>query len=278
VRSFLDAHSIANEIRLSRTVRKTASALLVEGAKDARVFRNLVDDAVCDVVQTEGKRNATGALNVLRKSNHSGALVVVDSDFSRLDGQLILDPDVICTEDHDMEAMLLKSPAPEKVLVEHDLRSDAFGKDLSVTLAKGVMPLGYARLSSITNKLKLSFKDLDHSKFVVGPPVTIDERKLAQELLTKNPHCKHSVKELIDMAGKLSDAKHDCWQVSCGHDMTAALAVMLSKKAVHPVTAYTVERQLRLSYHPTDFAGTELCKEIEEWEQKNAPYSILRRG
>lgn len=277
MRGFLDAHSIANEIRLSRTLRKTASALLVEGAKDARVFRNLVDHAVCDVVQTEGKRNATGALNVLRRSNHRGVLVVVDSDFSRLDGQLILDPDVVWTEDHDIEAMLLKSPAPEKVMVEHDLKPDAFGKDLGASLAKGVLPLGYARLASIRNKLNLSFKDLDHSKFVMGPPATIDEDKLAHELLTKNPHCKYSAKDLVDMARKLSDSKHDCWQVSCGHDMTAALAVMLSKKAVHPVPAYTVERQLRLSYHPSDFVGTPLYKEIKEWEEKNAAYSILRK-
>ena len=277
MRGYLDPHSIANEIRLSRTVRKQASALLVEGSTDARVFRNLVDDAACDVVQTEGKHNATGALNVLRKSNQPGALVVVDSDFSRLDGQLSRDPDVLWTEDHDMEAMLLKSPAPEKVMIEHDLKTDSFGKDLSVTLAQGVIPLGYARLSSIKNNLRLSFKDLDYTKFVIGPPAAIDEVKLAQELLSKNPQCKHSAKDLVDMARKISDSKHDCWQVSCGHDMTAALAVMLSKNSVHPVSSYAVERQLRLSYHITDFAGTPLCKEIKEWEEKNAPYSILRK-
>ena len=33
MRSSVDGFSIANEIRLSRTVRKKASALLVEGAK-----------------------------------------------------------------------------------------------------------------------------------------------------------------------------------------------------------------------------------------------------
>jgi hypothetical protein len=276
VRSSVDAHSIANEIRLSRTVRKAASALLVEGSKDPRVFRNLVDDNVCDVVQTEGKRNATGALNVLRKSNHKGALVVVDSDFSRLDGQLILDPDVVWTEDHDIEAMLLKSPAPEKVMIEYDLKVDAFGKDLSVSLAKGVMPLGYARLSSIKDKLNLNFKDLDHSKFLVGPPAAIDQPKLAKELLAKNPHCKLAAKDLIGLMDKLVDGKHDCWQVSCGHDMTAALSHMLTKKFGREIPSWTVERQLRLSYHPTDFVGTALHKEIKEWEERNGDYRILK--
>jgi hypothetical protein len=111
---------------------------------------------------------------------------------------------------------------------------------------------------------------------VIGPPAAIDEAKLAQELLTKNPHCKYSAKDLVDMARKLSDSKHDCWQVSCGHDMTAALAVMLSEKSIHPVTSNTVERQLRLSYHITDFAATPLCKEIKGWEERNSAYRILR--
>lgn len=276
MRNSVDAHSVANEIRLSRTVRKAASALLVEGSKDARVFRNLVNDDACDVVQTEGKRNALGALNVLRKSKHVGALVIVDSDFSRLDGQLILDPDVICTEDHDIEAMLLKSPAPEKVMIEYDLKVDAFGKELSVSLAKGVMPLGYARLSSIKYKLGLDFKDLDYSKFLAGPPPTIDQNRLALELLAKNPHCKLNVKDLIGLQDRLVDSKHDCWQVSCGHDMTKALSQMLARKFGREITSWTVERQLRLSYHPSDFVGTALHKEIKGWEARNGTYRILK--
>jgi hypothetical protein len=277
VRGYLDAYSIANEIRLSRTVRKGASALLVEGSKDARVFRNLVDESGCDVVQTEGKHNATRALNVLRKASQAGALVVVDSDFSRLDGQLILDPDVLWTEDHDIEGMVLKSPAPEKLMIEYDLKLDEFGRDLGTTLAKGVMPLGYMRLASIKNKLNLDFKQLDHSKFVVGPPPVIDEAKLAQEILAKNPRCSHPAKDLIGMMQGVSNSSHDCWQVSCGHDMTAALSVMLTQRIGRDIPSYTVERQLRLSYHPSDFASTQLCKEIKEWEAKNAPYGILKK-
>lgn len=261
---------------MSRTVRKTASALLVEGSKDARVFRNLVDESLCDVVQTEGKRNATRALAILRKSNQAGALVVMDSDFSRLDGQLILDPDVLRTEDHDLEGMLLKSPAPEKVMIEYDLKTDSFGKDLSLTLANGVMPLGYLRLTSIKNRLNLDFKNLEYDKFIVGPPTAIDEKKLAQDVLAKNPMCNYSTRDLITMMSGVADSKHDCWQVSCGHDMTAALSVMLTNKFGRPIPSYTVERQLRLSYHPVDFASTALSKEIKEWESRNGTYQILR--
>ena len=81
---------------------------------------------MCDVVPSEGKRNAYHALNDLRKSKHAGVLVVVDADFSRVDGQLILDPDVVVSDDHDMESMLVKSRALVKLLIEYDLKADDF--------------------------------------------------------------------------------------------------------------------------------------------------------
>jgi hypothetical protein len=262
---------------MSRTVRKQASALLVEGAKDVRVFRNLIDESICDVVQTEGKRNATGALNLLRRSNHVGVLVVVDADFSRLENQLILDPDVISTEHHDMESMLLKSPAPSKLMIEYDLRADEFGPHIGSLLAKAAAPLGYLRLASIKNKLNLGFNSLEYRNFVAGPPPVIDAGKLVQEVLAKNLSCKQSEADLLVMMVALQTGDHDHWQVSCGHDMTAILSTLLTARLKREVPPYTVERQLRLSYHLSDFRPTALYGAIRAWENKNAPYAILRK-
>jgi hypothetical protein len=276
VRGSVDAHSIANTIRMSRTVRKHASALLVEGPKDVRVYRNFIDESVCDILSTEGKTNAAGALNVLRNSREAGVLVVVDSDFSRLHGQQVLDPDVITTDDHDIEAMLVKSPAPGKLLIEYDLRPDVFGPDVGAALAKAVMPLGYLRFASLKHNLNLDFKNLIFRAFVRGNPVRIDEQRLVREVLAKNPRCTHSENDLRQMMGNVANANHDYWHVGCGHDMTAALAVLLADKTGRDVPSYTIERQLRLSFHPTDVAATALFREIKAWEQRNTPYGILR--
>jgi hypothetical protein len=261
---------------MSRTVRKDASALLVEGPKDVRVFRNLINEAACDIVSTEGKPNAVGALNVLRRSGQRGILVVIDSDFSRLGGQQIIDPDVVTTDVHDIEAMMLQSAAPQKLMVEYDLRPDAFGPDLGDLLALAAMPLGYLRLASIRFNLSLKFSDLRFSKFVnTASPVTLDEQELVKEVLSKSPWCKHREKDVIGLIRRVSKPTDDCWHVSCGHDMTDVLAVLLGSKAGRDVTAYTVERQLRLSYHPTDFARTQLFVDIRSWEQRNVPYEVL---
>jgi hypothetical protein len=54
------------------------------------------------------------------------------------------------------------------------------------------------------------------------------------------------------------------------------LAALLSNKLGREVPPYTVERQLRLGYHMTDFELTPLCAAIRAWEQRNAPYIVLR--
>jgi len=189
--SAVDPHSIANEVKLSRSRKKDASALLVEGPTDARLLRNYVNERRCDVVPTLGRKNALDALRLLRTSNEPGVLVILDSDFAQISGTQIADPDVVSTDLHDIEAMMLSSPAVVKLLIEYDLRADEFGPDLGLLLAKTVVPLGYLRFISNRDRLWIKFSDIDFRAFVkTGMPPSIDEQRLIAEVLTKNPRCR----------------------------------------------------------------------------------------
>src|SRR6266404_4360993 len=126
-----------------------------------------------------------------------------------------------------MESMLLKSPAPIKLLIEYDLKANEFGLDVGQILATASIPLGYMRLASLKHKLNLGFNKIDYTKFVVGPPPQIDPANLVQEVLIQNPTCNRSATELLGMMVALRKAEHDHWQVGCGHDMTAILAALL---------------------------------------------------
>lgn len=261
---------------MSRAVRKEASALLVEGSKDARVFRNFVCEPACDIVPTEGKSNALGALNLLRRANQRGVLVIVDADFSDLNGQQVIDPDVFMTDVHDLEAMLLRSPAPRKVMIEYDLAADSFGADIGEILARAATPIGYLRLVSQRSNLNLKFTDLVFPQFTeVKPTLKIDERRLANTVVKNSPGCRHQVTDLLPLMASVVNNSDDHWQVSCGHDMAALFALLLGQRVGREVPAYTVERQLRLSYHASYFAGTRLFASIREWERRNAPYVVL---
>lgn len=280
MKPFIDVHSIANTVRMSRALRKHSCALLVEGYKDVRVFRNLVCESACDVFPTEGKANALGALNLLRRSNQRGVLVIIDADFTDLNGQQVIDSDVIATDVHDLEAMLLKSPAPERVMTEYDLAIDSFGTDIGEMLAHAAKPIGYLRLASVRSNLRLKFTDLVFPRFTeINPALRVDERKLAHEVVRNSPACRHDVRSLLHLmasVANVSSTSDDHWRISCGHDMAALFAMLLGQKVGRDVPAYTVERQLRLSYHASYFAGTRLFASIRAWEQRNAPYIVLR--
>jgi len=277
VRGLIDAHSVANIVRMTRAVRPRASALLVEGSKDVRVYRNFTDEHACDVVPSEGRKNALGALALLRKSGESGVLVITDADFSVLFGTQINDPDVVVTDGHDLECMLVQSPALTKLLIEYDLAPSQFAPDLAVSLAMAVQPLGYLRLAAFKFRLQLDFKAIDFRVFTTpGLTPGLDANALVNEVVQKNRPCGRTAAELQRMMSHLVNAAHDPWVVACGHDITALLALLLSRVVKREVPPSTVERQMRLSYEAAHFKSTRLYAHIQGWEQRNPFYRILR--
>jgi hypothetical protein len=202
--------------------------------------------------------------------------VALDSDFSQIGGASVTDPDVIFTDLHDIEAMMLNSPATRKVLIEYDLGVQEFGPDLGLLLATAVIPLGYLRVISIRDNLSLKFTELDFLQFLtIGSPPVIDEAKLIAEVLSKNPRCRLDAAGLQQKIDDSRDATHDPWHLGCGHDMTGVFAALLASKAGRPVPPFTVERQLRLAYERQYFEASGFFTRIRAWEQRNPPYTVL---
>ncbi|MCU0286443.1 MAG: DUF4435 domain-containing protein, partial [Acidobacteria bacterium] len=92
--------------------------LVVEGDTDARVFRDFIDNT-CILIPAEGKDNAVKALEMLEKSGFQGLLVIVDADFWRLEGHKTVSMNLLLTDNHDFDTMILSTPeVMEKVLEE----------------------------------------------------------------------------------------------------------------------------------------------------------------
>lgn len=154
---------IANRIRLLRTQSQyTGSFLIVEGDTDARVWTNLVHSTKCRVENAYNKDKAVQVLNILEQGNFAGVLAVVDADFDILEGTVPLSPNLLFTDTHDLETMLLKSPALEKVLLEHgsEDKIKSFGKDIRQTLLESAKIIGYLRWASLKFDYCLKFEDL----------------------------------------------------------------------------------------------------------------------
>ena len=111
-----DANRVASEVVQKRTLLPTnTTLLLVEGPDDDRVYRSFLDEARCKTVLCDGKPNLIGAANILQGYTINGWLGIADADFSAFTGEQ-LPPNVLATDDHDLEIMVLNTSALSELL------------------------------------------------------------------------------------------------------------------------------------------------------------------
>src|SRR4028119_78327 len=280
MRESITPDRIANKIRLLRT-QHPGSFLIAEGDTDARVWKNLVDSTKCRVENASNKDNAVKVLNILEKDNFAGVLAVVDADFDILEETVLLSQNLLLTDTHDLETMLLKSPALEKVLREHGSteKIERFPQDIRQTLLESAKIIGYLRWASLKFKYGLKFEGLAFNKFVDDRTLILDESKLIQTV--KN----HSQKPGLDeqeIRGNMDSLKtdtQDMWHVCCGHDMISILSIAFGKALAsfnsQTANPNVLEQYLRVAYESAHFRETKLYRYIQRWEQTNKPFDVL---
>ena len=273
---------IANRIRLLRTQSQyTGSFLIAEGDTDARVWKNLVDSTKCRVENAHNKNNAVAVLNILEKGKFAGVLAIVDADFDILEGSVPLSPNLLFTDTHDLETMLLKSPALDKVLLEHgsEDKIKSFAKDIRQTLLESAKVIGYLRWASLKFDYSLKFEDLAFKKFVDDRTLILNQSELIKTVKNNSQKQGLDEREIQQKMDSLTTTTQDMWYVCCGHDMIGILSIALCKalgscnsKQVEP---NVLEKDLRLAYESAHFRLTKLYLAIQTWEQTNQPFEVL---
>lgn len=171
MRDLLTVDRVANQIRLLRS-NFSGTFLLVEGRSDKIFYERFVDKTLCELIVTSGKpsskQRAIEILNILEKSSFQGILAIVDADFDSLQTLLHSSPNLLRTDTHDLETMLIKSPALEKVLNEFgsEEKITKFNKDIRNTLLKTGISVGYLLWISQCDGLNLTFDSIKFSRFV----------------------------------------------------------------------------------------------------------------
>jgi hypothetical protein len=232
--------------------------VLVEGDSDSRYFSNIYR---CKVVFADGKSNALSVLDILEGEGYSGIVCIVDADFWHLDGNIPKKDNVLITDTHDLETMMLQTQAFDKLISEYK------------------SSIGYLRWVSERLKLKLDFKDLDFGKFVDRRTWAVDQEKMLHLIIKRSKIHMDQKAVIIDELDELHKQSPDVWQICSGHDLLNMLSVGLktvlgthdSKSVDHDVLA----RSLRLAYERNLFEKTRLYGELRQWEQNNAGYSIF---
>jgi hypothetical protein len=282
--SQIDAHYVAAQIRLVRHADKRA-ILLLEGETDARIFDRFIDHSSCDIEIGFGKKNVVGAIDLLEEEGFFGVVGVIDADFDRLLNVQYPLENLCMTDCHDLDLTIFSSSALKRYLAEHadeELVKAAFMSDLEAlrnAMVTGALMLGYCRLVSERDNLRLYFKDMRHDQFI-GVDLTTDEGVLAQTLIDRSTtRCSaDQLKRLIAIETRVD---HDIYQIANGHDVSAVLGIALRKLLACRRTAQTwaseVEAGLRLAFDWEALTDTTLYRCLRDWESTNKKYRIFRQ-
>ncbi len=277
------ADEVANEAIMTRQGNQTL-IILVEGFNDDKVFSKFLADPETEIICSWGKENVLSATNILEEQNIFGFLAIVDADFWHIDGHPPISENVLVTDHHDVEMMMMKSRSFEHFVTEvcSKAKLSAFLKSHGVTdireiLINLALPLGCLRRYALLSDISLCFEGLKFSTFIEKETLGLDLERMVKSVLylTKNPglHLKEIVQHLIHMVQNLSD---DPYHICCGHDVIAILGVGLRKcigsKSKEAASQQMLESALRLSYDSKCFRDTQLYAAALRWSERNAPY------
>ena len=103
---------------MKRQLRR-GSFLVIEGPDDLRFWQSRVAPAHCELITGDGKQNVEGALVRLDQRGFAGVLGIVDDDFDALVERPLPSFNLLATDAHDLECVLLRSSALERLLAEY---------------------------------------------------------------------------------------------------------------------------------------------------------------
>jgi hypothetical protein len=283
--SNITAYRIANTIRMQRSQYSGAFLIVEGGVTDLRVYGRFIDRTTCQPVVAHSKDNAVNALGILEQESFPGVLAVVDADFWVLEGKPSASPNLLLTDTHDLETMILKSPALEKFLAEYGSEDKISnftgqrGKDVREILVESGIPVGYLRWVSLQDSLSLKFEGLSFNRFVNDRTLAVDEAGLIRTVKNHSQKPQLDEKNIQNRMTSLKNDMHDPWHICCGHDLICILSLglrrILGSHDTREIEPELIEKILRLAYEQAHFLMTQIYKSIKAWENVNSPFRIL---
>ena len=272
---------IANSIRLLRSDHEGVF-LIVEGHSDKLIYERLVNKQEVRVTIASGKNNAIKALSILEKEdNFRRVVAVIDADFSRIEQQIPHSNNLFLTDEHDLEMMLIKSAAFDKLLKERgsEEKIKAFTEDIRETLLKLGQEIGKLRWLSLRNKLDLKSEGLKFVKFIDKENLSINIDELIRSIKNNSKKPSLDEQQIKQDLSVISDENHDPWQLCCGHDFIDILAIALCKVLgtwnANDVKTEVLERELRLAYELSYFYQTQIYQLMINWQSNHHPDQIF---
>jgi len=254
---------VVTEIKMSRTGGSRGSFFIVEGEHDSRFWRSRIQQNQCELVIANSKRTVLKVVERLELERFGGILGQVDSDHDHLLGRTMASAHLVYTDTHDLETLLLRSSALERLLAEHGdpekirrLEQTQGCGVRAALLARGLC-FGRLRWASMCYGWELSFDKLHPARFIEKADWRVKEADLLSACTAQLPTIRS---EQIQAAVEALPAA-DPWQVCQGHDLVDILNIGL--QAVLGQTLLGRGRLaslLRVGLDHHELSQTELCR------------------
>ena len=269
----------ANAIRQTRQ-EHAGCFLVVEGRDDRLFFEQFVDCQDCWVIVEGGKQNVVDVVSILEDDGFPGVVGVVDADFDHFEGISQASDNIIVLETVDLEALLIRSTALDRVLVELGSvdKIAKFGASVREALLVAALPIGCLRLHSLRVGLSLTFQGLRYGGCIEVATLVLDVFGLIQEVENRTRRFDLQRDHLAREIDIIQESVKDRWLVCYGADMVEILALSLRStfgtNSAQAVAPDVVRRCLRLAYQWPDLSGSQLGRDLRAWEARNPTYRV----
>lgn len=287
---------VKNTIYFSRKKNKQKVFILVEGTSDVGFYKNIIDKTKVQIIPmgderrkgTSAKDNVVKAIEMLNNDKTQGVVAIVDTDYDEIVGTKRDMDNLIYTDEHDMETMILKTGAYERFENEFGNQEKVgvyekeCGPILDNILECGSV-IGKTRLLSIRKDLKLDFKSVDLENYF-NESLEFDWQNYFKQVLYVSQ--KISQKDELSKVLQNDNEKYNIWQLCRGHDLTELIVIFYSDKSKYKLgnskakylKSESVEQFLRAAYYiPVYFKQTQMFQKLLEWQSKNIEWNLLKR-
>jgi hypothetical protein len=304
ITKYIDPVYIANQARMQRAPAERKAGcrvaiVIVEGCTDSLFYTTIFNGHNCLIIPSYGKQNALEILGIFLKDKTSGVLVIVDDDFDSLEGKSLRNDYIVVTDTHDLETLLFKSSAPNKLfamllLPEKRKFLDDFSKTVFEKLVELCSPLGHIRWYFSKNNIKVDFHEINFEAFIDKVQLTISLDNCITEVLARNNGSSIDKEESRSKIKKLSKKSIDPWLLCQGHDLIRILLLILPRilmeyaplqkddmriyiESIHSriPNEKRITEQLILGFENDFFRQTIIYSDIKNWETRNTPYRLL---
>lgn len=286
MKGYLNATRLITKLKMLRSGKKSKSFMVVEGITDLRLYSKFVDEALCNIIIADSKQNVKACIIACNEEGVEGIIGIVDADFSRLEETEEEIPNLFKTDAHDLECMLMGSPAYEDIVKEYVninkyARFEGRSQErVQNVLLKNAAAIGYLRWYSLQENLGFNFSFLDFSLFVDLHTLEVNLENLVKQVLMRSRKINaFEVDTLVYKIQALLTKEEDLWQVCCGHDLIELLAIgfvnIFGDYNAKNLFAGQLEGSFRLAYTKSYFEMTQLYKNLLAWQMANKRFMIF---